>query len=163
MTDTVKNNPRSDGSGSCVKSCRGWRRRVLVASLIVLVFVSGAVVGGASTGCLMMRRFHFRPKHPDQIPNRVVHHMRRKFDLTDDQARQIHMVMSRKVDAMCGIHRDLYPKIESEMKRAEDEIAQILTPDQASEWRQWFSKRFHRRWRPPPPRSEQRVHPRDGH
>ena len=89
--------------------------------------------------------------------------MRRKFDLSDDQARQVELVMAAKVDTMCEIHRDIYPKIESEMKQAEDEIVKILTPEQASEWRQWFSKRFHRRWRPPPPRPGKLERPCDGH
>ena len=115
MTDSVKNNPQSDGNDCCVKPCCAWRRRLLVASLAILVFLSGAVVGGVSAGYVMMHRFHLRPRHPDQIPKRIVHHMRRKFNLSDDQASQIQTIMTRKVDAMCEIHRDMYPRIESEM------------------------------------------------
>ncbi len=115
-----------------------------------LVFFAGAVVGGVSGAMFVKHRFHLRPKDPRLAPQRIARAMQWKLDLTEEQARGVEAVLADRLEVLLECHRQVYPRIEAEMMLAQEEVAQLLTPEQASQWRRWFSRRFREHWRPPP-------------
>ena len=129
---------------------RTRRRRIVMIVMFAAVFLFGVVTGGALSAAFVMHRFHLRSKQPHMIPQRIAYRMQRKLGLTDRQTQQVLAILTHRLGVLMEIHHQVNPLIEAEMKLAEDEVAAVLSPDQAHQWRQWCAYRFHKRWRRSP-------------
>lgn len=128
------------------------RRRWLWALLGLLVFALGAVLGAAGALLVVRARVLHALRQPDELPQRITGRLRRKLDLTDEQAEQVRAILERRYAELARIRRFAQPRVEAQLEWVRKEVADVLTPDQAARWRERFD-RFRRVWIPPlPPR-----------
>lgn len=130
------------------------RRGVLIA-LFTLTFIAGGISGGAIAFKIVSHRFHLRSRSPKDIPQRITMRMKHKLDLTDTQAEQVQEILTRRFAAIMDIRRKIYPMMKPEFDQTLKEVSNVLNPDQAEKWKQWFTKRFSKHWpginkKPPP-------------
>ena len=160
MTDQPPEQPRNqppeqlprNEPPSLVNPDQPRRRKVVLILLAVLLFAAGIVSGVGVSALSIKKRFHLRPRNPHTFPERVSQRLQWKFDLSDEKTQRIEAILSQRLDKLQQLHRDIHPAIEQEMRIAEEEVAQELTPDQARQWRKWFNRRCREHWSPPPPR-----------
>ncbi len=144
--------PDPNEHGHLASGRQAKRHRWALFGVVVLVFLAGMVAGGAMALHTMTDRFHFRPKDPRAVPHRITRHMQRKLDLTDQQAQQVESILTRRFESLLALRRDLRPRIHAHFQQTENEVAQVLAPQQSRKWRKWFTRRFREHW--PPARLE---------
>ena len=131
---------------------RAVRGRLFLAG--TAIFVCGLLLGAAGALFFVRYRILHALRHPEEAPARITAHIRRKLELTPHQAEEVERVVLRRQRALQEIRREVQPRVEAELDRAEQEIAALLTPVQKAKWREWF-KRVRTTWIPPlPPAGE---------
>lgn len=109
-------------------------RRWLRLFAILLIFLSGGVVGAVSGGLWMRDRMISMIQHPEQVPDRVLPRIRSVLSLSDEQARTVEESVRRRHAAMESLRAETYPKQLAEFKAMQSEVAEVLTPEQRSKW-----------------------------
>ena len=125
-------------------------RRWLTVLLGVVIFVCGAVIGSAATLLIVRDRVLHMLRHPDEAPARITARLRRKLRLSDEQAEQVEAILARRQAALQEIRCKVQPTVERHLDAARDEIAAVLTPEQAETWHAHFT-RLRDTWVPPLP------------
>ncbi len=125
---------------------RRWRRPLTG----LLIFACGLLLGATGTLLFVRYRILHAMQHPEEAPARITAHLRRKFDLTRKQAKQVREIVVHRQQALQVIRREVQPRVMAELDRAEQEIAGVLTPAQKADWHQWF-KQMRSTWIPPLP------------
>ncbi|MEK7407428.1 MAG: hypothetical protein AAB225_20315 [Acidobacteriota bacterium] len=122
------------------------RSRVSLLAYLLLVFLSGVVVGLVGHRLYTARevRATRRPASPEEYRQRYIEDMRTRLKLTDEQV--------RKVDAILDETRD---RFRAEFKTIQDDQRQkidaVLTPEQSAEYDKMQKEREERRKRGPRP------------
>jgi Spy/CpxP family protein refolding chaperone len=124
------------------------RMRWLTVLLMLVLFVSGVVLGSGATALLLVRRVRQAVQHPEERPGRNLKWIASRLDLTRDQREQVREIIQRHGDAMQRIREGVMPEVREEMGSMEEEIAAVLTPEQTRRWRE-MSLRAQRDWMPP--------------
>lgn len=109
-------------------------RRWLRLPMLLLIFLSGGVVGAVSGGFWMRDHMISMMRHPEQVPDRIMPRIRSELALNDDQARKVEVIVRRRHAAMESLRAETYPKQLAEFKAMHTEVAEILTPEQLSKW-----------------------------
>ncbi len=121
---------------------RQWLRTVLLGSIILLC---GALIGSVLTTHVLWGRFLDHTRHHERTSRRIADRMSRDLDLTDEQAKKIHQIMTKRGEALFVIHREVRPRVEAELEQMRLEVDSVLTPEQAKRWNRRF-KRMHEFW-----------------
>jgi len=125
---------------------RRWVR-ILVA---LLIFVGGMVCGGGLTIIGAVERIHHAIHHPEEVPGRITHYLKRRLDLSDDQTQQVEQIIREHQKNLQEIRRGVQPRVEAELELLRQDISQVLTPEQRDKWDDIFDDAVDR-WMPPPP------------
>jgi len=133
------------------------RRRVwLMVLLSVVILLSGMAIGSGLTMLWIQRLVLRRFRHPERLPAEVTARLRRKLNLTDEQAKRVEEILRKRQEHMREIFREIGPRIRAERDSIRAEVAEVLTPEQAEKWNQYYED-MRRRWtiegrtRPGPP------------
>jgi hypothetical protein len=127
---------------------RPRRRWVWTILLAVVIFVSGVVVGGGVTFKIITSGFKRSFQDPAVSAERITQRMKKKLDLTDEQAIQVHRIIFEQQKAFQSLRKKVRPQIEAQIEKTRQELAAVLTPEQARKWEKRFS-RFMKFWLPP--------------
>lgn len=117
------------------------RSRLSVALYLLVVFLSGAVVGALAHRLYVGERAAPRPRpSPEEYRRRYMEEMRSRLKLSDEQVKQI--------DAILDETRDRY---RAQMRAIQEEqsarIMAVLNPEQRSEYQKMRQEREERRKR----------------
>ena len=126
------------------------RRWWILALAFLLVFAGGFVTGGAGAMFVAFHRIQQVIQNPKEVPHRVTERLRRKLGLTDEQTRQVEAILQQHQEKLEALRTEMAPRMREHFDAMEEEIAAVLTEEQAREWREHF-RDFQRRWLPPPP------------
>jgi len=140
-------NDKADAPSTRKKRRRRAWPMVLLGAVILF---SGMVIGGGMTLLWVQRRIVYMIHHPENAPATITAHVRSKFGLTDEQAKQVEAVLQARQKGIQAIRREFQPKIMVQVELARDEVAAVLTPEQAQEWKAYFDS-MRKKWVPPPP------------
>jgi hypothetical protein len=126
------------------------RSRVWPEVLLGLVILLCGIVIGAG-GTVLVGRIFLVPGQPDRTSREIARHMSQRLDLTPDQQRQVRQIVRRHIERVTQIRESGRQEAEKELALMRDDVAKVLTPEQAQAWRTEFERM--RRFAPhgPPP------------
>ena len=139
MSQNTENSP-------LVKPRHRWIRTFLLA---LVIFVSGAVVGGGLTFKVMTTGFKRFFQSPETVAERITHRMDKTLDLTDDQVVRVRQIILERQKAFHTLRKEVQPKVEAEIENTRRELNAVLTPEQARKWEKRYG-RLLRFWLPAP-------------
>jgi hypothetical protein len=126
---------------------RPRRRWIRTALLALIIFVSGVLVGGGLTFKFITAGFKRSFQEPEALAESITHRMKKRLDLTDEQALQVRRIILERTKAFQSLRKEVQPKLEAEIENTRREVAAVLTPEQARKWEKSF-RRFSRFWLP---------------
>ena len=115
---------------------RPWRRMLRRAFWLILMFVVGAIAGGAGTTILIERMRSEILKHPEKLADRLMMTIRHDAgsSLTVSQDRVIREIIDRHHDRFMKLHNEFHPQVMSEIDALESDVAAALTEEQRKLW-----------------------------
>jgi hypothetical protein len=140
MSDPT-NVPPAAGGPLPPRRSRPW----LLAAVGLLIVVSGVVIGAGTTVLLLRDRIARPPSPGEETAAAIAADLRSRYDLTDDQTRQVREIMTRRMDAIEVIRREAHEKITGEHEALRAEMKAVLKPEQFQRWSAQFDA-----MRPPP-------------
>ena len=129
------------------KPRRRWLRTVLLATAI---FVCGALVGGGLTFKIIASGYKRSFQEPAVLAEDITHRMKRRLDLSDDQVQQVRRIILEQQMAFQSLRKEFRPRLEDLIEKTRQELAAVLTPEQARNWEKRFAH-IQRFWLPPLP------------
>ena len=128
---------------------RGPRTWAMI--LVGLVIVASGVVIGAGATVLVVRNRLIAPPLPDEQQARAIAaDLRRRYALTEDQARRVQDIMARRMAAVEAIRQESHEKTTAEHDKLRVEMKEVLTPDQFQQWEDHFDSLRPPGFPPPP-------------
>lgn len=144
MTEHAPEKASPPGETIAPRKSRRWR----VVALGLIILLCGALLGSGVT--IIVVKHLFDVVHsPGAAAKRITDHMRRKLDLSDDQAAKVLAILTRRETALRSIIQDMEPKLEEQLQLTKEEVAAVLDPEQARKWRKRFDQveaRWKRKW-----------------
>ena len=132
----------SDGRRTRRPTWRLW-------AMTLAVFVSGLVIGAASTVFFFhQQRLRFRT--PEAVHQKLLAEVRGTLQLDDAQVAAIAEVLKQRQQAFEALRAEMHPRLEREIALLESEIADVLPEDRREAWHVYYRK-FRLEWMPPPP------------
>jgi len=113
--------------------------------LMLLVFISGGVVGGYLTARVIMTRTQEAIRSPSRVPERFARRLTRLLDLNEEQSLQMEIILSRNLKALVPLRREIRTRLLDQMDHTQKEIEVILTPEQKTTLEKRFT-RIRERW-----------------
>jgi hypothetical protein len=129
---------------------RTRRRWVWTVLLALVIFVSGVLVGGGLTFKFITSGFKRSFQDPSVLADRITHRMKKRLNLTDKQAVQVRRIILEQQKAFQSLRKQVRPELEAQIEKTRQELAAVLTPEQARKWEKRFG-RFLKFWLPPQP------------
>jgi hypothetical protein len=126
------------------------RRLWLTLLLTAVVFVAGIVVGGGGALIVVRNRLVEAIQHPQLEPARITTRLRRSLELDDEQAAQVEAILQRHQAELQEIRRRVQPEVVARLDLVEQEVGDVLTPEQRQRWHTQLD-RLRRTWIPPMP------------
>lgn len=143
VTSDTTTSPPLSGS---VSSRFRWR----TAFIVLAVFLSGGLIGAATTAVLLVRFHREIVREPTKLLGMVLYAVKSELDLTDEQAVRIEAVFTRHHRAIDAIRADVHGRFHGEIEALESEVAQELDEEQRAIWIKRF-RAFRADWLPRPP------------
>jgi hypothetical protein len=141
-TDAI---PEPEPAPPTRKSSRVW----LQVFLGLAILGCGMVIGAGATVLVGRRLLNPPSKQPAQISRAIAGHLSRRLRLTPQQQRQVRDIIREHMERVNDLRNQSRRDAEQELDAMRDDVAKVLTPDQARAWRQEYERL--RRLRPPPP------------
>lgn len=113
--------------------------------ICLIVFVCGMVVGSGVTVIVAVKHIRESIAHPELRADRWTQRITRRLHLDESQAERVRPVIAASVARFEAIHHDIYPRIEKELDRMEQDVAAALPADKAAAWREHFNT-LRREW-----------------
>ena len=123
---------------------RGPRPWVMVLVGLVIV-VSGAVIGAGVTVLALRNRLAAPPTPGERTAALIASDLRNRYNLTDEQARQVKEIMATRMEAIEAIRQEMRRKVAAEHEKLRVDMKKVLTPEQFERWLVQFES-----LRPPP-------------
>jgi Spy/CpxP family protein refolding chaperone len=133
--------------------------KLKIASYLLLIFLAGAVAGGA-LGARYGHPAHRPPpphRDPEEMANHIWDRMKERLNLTPDQVKTIEPIFRAGFQEVRGIQEKTLAQIDEAVKRNHQEIARQLNPEQKAtlekmdrEREEDFRKHGHGPHGPPP-------------
>jgi Spy/CpxP family protein refolding chaperone len=115
---------------------RPWRHSLVLGFVILLC---GAAIGSVVTALVIEER-PARGRRTERLPEQIAEKMQRKYNLTDDQTKQILTVFQEHWKKLTEIRAEVQPRVEAEHEALRATVENILTPEQAAQWRKEFEQ-----------------------
>ena len=126
------------------------RRRWVTVLLVLVIFISGMIVGGGATIVVAVRNIQYAIKNPSVVPERATVRLQRALDLDEQQTVEVREVLSDLQRRLQQIRGRVYPEVQQELAEARSAISAVLDDEQKAAWDELF-ERVRERWFPPPP------------
>jgi Spy/CpxP family protein refolding chaperone len=133
-----------------------------IAIYLALIFVAGAIAGGAVVMSTPETfSLHRRPQphgSPEDFANHVWKGLKERLKLTEEQAAKVEPVFRAGFEQVTKIHERSLQEVEATVRTNHEDIARFLTDEQKSELQKMAQERrlfiVKRGHKPPPPSGE---------
>ena len=131
---------------------RPWIRSLILGTVILLC---GMAIGSVVTAVVIEQHPMRGMRRPDHLPERIAQEMQKKYALTDEQKQRLATVFQEHGEKLSDIRSEVQPKVDAEHEALRRGVEEVLTPEQAAQWRTEFDQMRHP-WRarggdaPPP-------------
>lgn len=115
----------------------GWRATLAV----LLVFVTGAVSGGAAVYLVRIRAEQKIVSSPEPVIQLVIAALDRDLGLSNEQKLEIRGVLLQGRGEILTAHPELMPELLELFERTQDRIGETLTPEQRARYQQLVEQR----------------------
>jgi TolA-binding protein len=129
---------------------RPRRRWVWPVLLALVIFVSGVLVGGGLTFKIITSGLKRSFQDPEVSAERITNRMKKRLDLTEEQVVQVRRIILERQKAFQSMRKQVRPQLEAQIEKTRQELAAVLSPEQARKWEKRFG-RFLKFWLPPQP------------
>jgi len=129
-----------------IKKPRRWRAVLLG----IIILICGALIGSGVTVIVIHKMVLHAIRHPEQTPMRITNRIKSKLGLSDEQAARVREIIAARQKAIQAIRRDVQPRVERELEGAKEDVAALLNPEKARQWRERFDY-LRKTWIPEPP------------
>lgn len=119
-------------------------------AMTLAVFVSGLVIGAASTVFFLHQQRMRMFRNPDAINQKLLADVRGTLQLDDAQVAAVAEVLKKRQQAFEALRAEIHPRLEREIALLETEVANVLPEDRRAAWQVYY-RRFQQEWMPPPP------------
>jgi hypothetical protein len=120
--------------------------RFSAALYLLLVFISGAVVGGFAYRLYNNSvRADSTPRTPEEWRRRYMDEMRARLHLTGDQAARVEQILNETRERYRALHNRLKPQYEAIQDEQVQKIGAILNENQRAEYEKLRKEREQRR------------------
>lgn len=133
----------------------GKRRRLTLAGLIV-IFVSGALVGSALTVI-------FRPSGAEgrrtieETRDSMTEKIAGRLDLSSEQTERLRKVVEDGLKELRELRREIQPRAERVAGGLREKVAALLDDEQRARWKEFYAELF-KRWFPEPASTRPATH-----
>ena len=123
--------------GAMVEASRHRRAlpRWVQLGVLLVVFVSGGVVGAMIATKVIHSRMDYYREHADALPADIVPRLQLRLGLTDKQTEKVQAIIANRHPRMVDNRRQGAQAMLNEFQLMEDEIAAVLDPVQEDRWR----------------------------
>jgi hypothetical protein len=121
------------------------KSRLSAAVYLLLVFLSGALVGGFSHRLYMTRSVNAAPRSPDEWRKKYVSELRERLTLDNQQVNELQQILDetrKKFQQMRDQEKPVAQKIQNEQT---DRIRAMLRPDQQQRYEEFRLERERKR------------------
>ncbi len=126
------------------------RRRLWTILLALMIFLCGVLVGGGLSFKIVTAGYKRAFQDPDFLADKITRRMERRLDLNRDQVKQVREIILERQKAFQSLYKEFRPRLDSQIEKTRQELAKVLTPEQAQKWEKTF-RRIQRFWLPPLP------------
>lgn len=113
---------------------------------LVVLFLSGAVIGGAVTHCWVQAQFESRWESSSQAKRPwMLQRLTRKLDLTDGQKAGLEPIVNQAQEELFALRAQQQPQVEAIWGRTLAAIKPVLTPEQQPKLAE-FQQKLEQRW-----------------
>ncbi len=123
-----------------------------------VIFICGIVLGGGGALILEKKFILHSLRHPEDFPGRMAERMQEKLDLSDLQTRQILEILTHRQQRLQKLQEEVQPRFEAEFAAVQVEISDVLNPEQARRYNDWFDN-VRKTWTPPIPKVADKPSP----
>lgn len=150
MNDENKNQNEEDSDQKVdrpelIAPRRRWLRLSIHLFLVLLIFISGMIIGGSLALHRMHDRMHNFERDRGHIVQRIHHRITNKYQLDEEQSAQAKQIIENHIDAVIALRQEIRPRLETQLQEFEDEMAELMDESQREEWRRnvrHFGKRL---------------------
>lgn len=121
--------------------------------VLLVVFVSGGVVGAMIATKVIHSRMDYYREHADALPADIVPRLKMRLALTDEQTERVRAIIANRHPRMIENRRQGAQTMLNEFQMMENEIAGVLDPEQEQRWRS-IAQSVRQRFLPPVPPNE---------
>jgi hypothetical protein len=104
---------------------------------MVIVFLSGAAVGGGVMTVVVESHNRDVMQHPERMMTRILPALQQKLGLSAEQSEQVNEIIRRHHGRLEAIRDDVRPRFRAELKAMDDEIAGVLDGPQKEAFSAW--------------------------
>jgi len=104
----------------------------------VVILLCGMAIGGGLTTKILWNRLLYNIQHPEHVPVLIVKSMEKGLGLNAEQADQIRPIINAHFKNIHDIRREIRPRFDAELDGMRNEVAAVLTPEQAEHWKKGF-------------------------
>lgn len=122
--------------------------KLLLLGLVILL--AGMTIGAAGTLFVVRRAVLHAAQHPGELPERALDRLDRRLDLTDAQRAEIERILRQRMRRLAALRERLRPHVDRELDALDEEISDVLTPQQRERWQRDY-RRLRRYIQPPMP------------
>lgn len=140
------------------KPPRSTKRRWLKVLLLLVIFVSGMVIGSGLTIMGIVHHMRSQMSDPAQRALNWTHRLSRRLDLSPQEEQAVLPVMQDASQRFEVIRQEVYPRVEAELDRMQQEVAAVLPKDKVATWESQFQT-LRKRWFPLPPQPGSKDQP----
>ena len=127
------------------------RTRRSAGVLGLVIFLCGVLVGAGASVIAFDLMMTYRFRHPERAYLQIVTELEDSLHLTPEQVTAVTAVFKSRNSALQDMFvKEVRPRLDAQFDGLRDDVATILTPDQAEQWKAEFEKVRHK-FRPPPP------------
>lgn len=124
--------------------------------LMVVIFLSGMIVGVGGTLIFIRQQVQHGIQHPEEAPQRLANRVRRVLGLDEMQRDKIEELIRTRQTALQSIRREFQPQFLQEFDELGEEIGEVLNEEQRAEWQEWYGQ-LRERWIPPLPAVDEQA------
>jgi len=123
------------------------RRTWFTVLLCLVIFFAGGVVGVGGTLLRIGHQTREALRNPARIPHRIALNLQSRLDLSEDQTARVETIVKRRQARLLAAREQLMDDVDPVMDDLEADIAQVLRPEQARQFRERF-RQLREEWLP---------------
>ncbi len=116
-------------------------KKAKLFTVVGLVFVAGIFVGVAGTKFVIGKAIAEATQKPELVRERIERDLARQLQLTPEQRPKVHEICRHAFDELQAMRRDLRPRVGLVLRRSEQDLRGVLTPEQQSRLSEILKKR----------------------